>query len=710
MDGGEDRTFKANFTGEGVTMLQDRVKEKLRELMGDYSDDTLAEYVVVLLRNGRRKDEAAKELQVFLGDDNDAFVSWLWDHLSSNLHLYVQPKAASSKDDARSTRSAARGLPVHSVTSSIQVNHEPGAETQKTAVTHQKRDWGNQKRDWGTIGQGQSEAVPLRSVVANVSHAEEKDFHESHADERAFHKSHSVRRTRSPDMRNHRKRSRDADARSTKRASHPVVGAPRRLLQFAVRDAVRTVQPVTSSSEPASKRLRSVVSTLASDSTLDITHIRLQKTNSDLRIPGATAALRAAAEAAEDALKDSFSESVFSRLGRMPTINSTEQSPARREQDLEGKEYENIDNIQAENQVEFYERNQHGGSDVYMRDRRTEEATGSIPNIDEYDHKSAVRCNGLGSHRSALPASGGKESLVLGYVRGASEVRSRRLIAQGPQAGSGRRPSEKILNVSGNTNTQKLPTHANRDAIAFDPQVPMEKVADARKSRVKIAHANDMSMMTDKSKDLIQPSPMLEAQKASSGAAGSNTTGQPEGGPDSRTVFVSNVHFGASKDALSRHFNMFGAVLKTHIVTDGVTGQSTGSAYIEFLHKESAEQALTLNGTSFMSRILKVVRKSFNEATQLPGLARASWGSPFASRLIRTAYPRPTFPGAIRGRLPLRGVARSLQWKRGAADSTDAGKPSQTAPAAPGNQSVTPTTRSFTYTRTEPKPNDGAMA
>ena len=42
MDGGEGRTFKANFTAEGVKMLQDRVKEKLRELMGDYSDDTLA--------------------------------------------------------------------------------------------------------------------------------------------------------------------------------------------------------------------------------------------------------------------------------------------------------------------------------------------------------------------------------------------------------------------------------------------------------------------------------------------------------------------------------------------------------------------------------------------------------------------------------------------------------------------------------------------
>lgn len=282
------------------------------------------------------------------------------------------------------------------------------------------------------------------------------------------------------------------------RASHPVIGAPRRLLQFAVRDAVRTLQPVASSSESASKRLRSVVSTLASDSTLDITHIRLQKTNSDLKIPGATAALRAAAEAAEDALKDSFSGSVFSRLGRMPTINSNEESLARREKDPEGEEYENIDNMQGEKQVDFYERNQHGGGDAYMRDRRTEEATGSTPNIDESDHTSSVRYNVLGSRRSALTASG--ESLVLGYKRGASEVRSGRLIAHGIYTGSRPRPSEKILNVSGHTSTQKLPTHETRD-VPVDPQVPMaKKVADARNSHVKISHANDMAMMTDKSK------------------------------------------------------------------------------------------------------------------------------------------------------------------------------------------------------------------
>ncbi|KAJ1271487.1 hypothetical protein BS78_06G131100 [Paspalum vaginatum] len=703
MDGGESRTFKVNFTGEGVTLLQDRVKEKLRELMGDYSDDTLAKYVVVLLRNGRCKDEAAKELQVFLGDDNDAFVSWLWDHLSSNLHLYVQPKAATSNDDAKSTRSAARELPARTLTSSIQVNCEPEAETPKTARAHQKRDWQRSGCD-------QLEAVPLRSVVASVSHAEEKAFHEPHAEERPSHKSHAVRQNRSPDKHNHRKRSRETDARSTKRASQPVIDAPRRLLQFAVRDAVKTVQPVTPRSESGSKRLRSVVSTMTSDSTLDITHIRLHKTNSDLRISGATAALRAAAEAAEDALKDNVSGSVFNRLGRMPTINSSVESPALRDRNPEYEEYEN--NRIAKNQAELYERNQYGGSDAYMHDRETEEATGSVPSIVEYGNTSTVRYNGSGGRRSILPASGGKESLVVGYVRGAAEVRSRRLIAQGPHHGSGPGPSEKILNVSSNTSTQKFLTQETGDAVAFYPQPQVlteKKVAEARKSNVKIAHSNDITM-TDKSKDLIQPGSMLEAQKASSVAAESNTTGQSEGGPDSRTVFISNVHFGATKDALTRHFNKFGAVLKTLIVTDGVTGQSTGSAYIEFLHKESAEQALTLNGTSFMSRILKVIRKSSAEVTQLPGLPRASRGSPFASRLIRTAYPRPTFAGAIRGRLPLRGGARSLQWKRGATDPADAGKPNQTTPAAPGNQLVTPTTRSFTYTRTEPKPNDGAMA
>lgn len=36
-----DQTFRVNFSAEGVALLRERIKEKLREFMGDYTDDTL---------------------------------------------------------------------------------------------------------------------------------------------------------------------------------------------------------------------------------------------------------------------------------------------------------------------------------------------------------------------------------------------------------------------------------------------------------------------------------------------------------------------------------------------------------------------------------------------------------------------------------------------------------------------------------------------
>lgn len=42
--------------------------------------------MIVLLRNGRRKDEAMNELNVFLGDDSDSFVSWYLYYFSNFLH------------------------------------------------------------------------------------------------------------------------------------------------------------------------------------------------------------------------------------------------------------------------------------------------------------------------------------------------------------------------------------------------------------------------------------------------------------------------------------------------------------------------------------------------------------------------------------------------------------------------------------------------
>lgn len=37
----DDLTFRVNFGGDGVEKLRERVKDKLKEFMGDYTDDTL---------------------------------------------------------------------------------------------------------------------------------------------------------------------------------------------------------------------------------------------------------------------------------------------------------------------------------------------------------------------------------------------------------------------------------------------------------------------------------------------------------------------------------------------------------------------------------------------------------------------------------------------------------------------------------------------
>lgn len=37
----DDRTFRVNFSDDGVANLRERVTDKLKEFMGDYTDDTL---------------------------------------------------------------------------------------------------------------------------------------------------------------------------------------------------------------------------------------------------------------------------------------------------------------------------------------------------------------------------------------------------------------------------------------------------------------------------------------------------------------------------------------------------------------------------------------------------------------------------------------------------------------------------------------------
>ena len=93
------------------------------------------------------------------------------------------------------------------------------------------------------------------------------------------------------------------------------------------------------------------------------------------------------------------------------------------------------------------------------------------------------------------------------------------------------------------------------------------------------------------------------------------------------------------------------------------------------------------------------------EAVPVMTWSRIVRGSPFAAaRFARAPFARGT-PGAFRPRLPIKPGARSFQWKRDAqATPADAGA------SVTGNNVSSPTVRSLTYVRTEPKSEGNAAS
>ncbi|KAI7738703.1 hypothetical protein M8C21_013785, partial [Ambrosia artemisiifolia] len=589
-ESGDDLTFKIIFSGDGAGRLRERVKEKLKEFMGDYTDDTLVEYVIVLLKNGRRKEEARNELNVFLGDDSDSFV--LWDHLQSNLNLYAQSKEPRLTDEQVSKQNP--------------LSESEVTKSDKLSKSRRIKDWKGVIRD-------PAEPPPLRSAVTANVHADDANH---------------LHRSTSPQPLIQRKRGRSGKTDHTDEGSQvkretvsksTIGGASRRLLQFAVRDAVGTSRPSGLTSEPSFKRLRSAVSTHTDDSTLED---RPPKIRSLARVPKAMAvAIKAVAEAAQDVVKVKSSGNVFDRLGH----NSTD----------------------ASNTI----------------DRFAED----------------------GKHEADVPTNSGEHVGDVSMMEhdGISKIPHR----------AENIPVAKMANIYSNVNKPKGVSDLDHQKLVQETEFG----AGNNSNPATVSNGNGVPVIH------IQK----ELHQKTLPSVGLNSIGKSTEDVDSRTIFVSNVHFAATKDSLSRHFNKFGDVLKVVILTEAATGQPKGSAYVEFMTKEAAENALSLDCTSFMSRILKVVKKNSSQQQEVVASVtawpRGAWGSPFvASRFGRTPFPRGGIPSAYRSRLPIKGGARSLQWKRDAQNSPSDSISSPTAIPSP-----TTTFRSLTYVRTEAaKPNN----
>ncbi|KAF3331100.1 Polyadenylate-binding protein 2 [Carex littledalei] len=581
MDG---ENFKGNFTTEGVSMLQERLREKLRELMEDYTDESLMDYVIVLLRNGRSKDDAIKELDVFLGDQSTPFVSWLWEHLSLNSHLYGNEEAPSPSSISNSANDNGRKRDLSKKLISSTYDSTDKMEADTASRKEGRRDW--HKR-------GQQEMFPLRNVVTHILHGEERNKQSSSSLKQcdSSSKTHDIK-----------KRLREDDEQQPQKRGGVFLNVSHRLLQSAVRDAVKPVPHAlrtSNLSEPASKRFQSVVLTSPKEKNPDASaDFRAPRKRSTLNASGSLIAIKAAAEAAESTSKPRNYKSVFDRL-------------ATRKPDSEKRL------VEREN-VEF---DRFEASKNYDLDRDDEMA--ELDGQKEMTHQSTFAVDNLDDD----------------FVKEMSPKQDPMNVAS----------FDESMDLSVNDETCEGPFSREKENINTSV---MPKVEECCTPDIKEENVDAPK----------------EFQNSSIQVPASYATSHPLDDVDSRTVIVSNVNFGATKDALSRHFNKFGAVLKVVIINDPTTGQPTGSACVEFLNKESAELALSVNGTSFMSRIVKVIKRNSHEAAQFLGWPRGGRvGSSFGM------YPR---GAAFRGRPPIKPGARSLQWKRGtssvASTNTDA--------------------------------------
>ncbi|KAI4333153.1 hypothetical protein L6164_017994 [Bauhinia variegata] len=667
--GSEDRDDdnlreEVRFAVDGEAKLKQIVNEKLTEIMG-YTDDSLVEYVMVLIRNRRGKEAMTRKLDVFLGDDLDSFVSWLWDHLASHSDLYLQPEAL--HDEAPKIKD------ISEVQDGGDVSQHLNSESERSSKLSRRRH-----KDWKGLARGGAEPPPLRS----------SDVDNTHLDEKTQPKVNRSSRSSPPTSPVRRKRNRADEQQKTKRdaVSQATVSAPRRLLQFAVRDAVATSRSPNSITpvEPSLKRLRSVVSTSSGDSSLVDRPQRIQSVSRVVN-PMATV-IKAVAEAAEDVIKVKSSRSVFDRLGRG-------MDPSAGSGQLE-------DNYQSQEQNQYEYSGQQYDADMTMLKCETD----SISDNEGCDDVDIMGQGVTGT--SQIDSSGGNRVDNLPMVqnkvaKNADDSMNLKWNRDQEQLAAAPNPSHKVVNFSANVNTWKPAQYQESRVVAevggHDTAV---SGTGAPKSGLLLKeNANPMKIINGNANPAVDI--QKEAQKTQLSISGSSAAGRPLEDADSRTIFVSNVHFAATKDSLSRHFNKSGEVLKVVIVTDAMTGQPKGAAYVEFMRKEAADNALSLDGTSFMSRILKVVKKS---AAQQESASVVAWphmtrGSPFPpARFSRVPFAR-GMPGAFRPRPPLRIGARSLQWKRDAQGTT-----SDNGASSNAGSMAAPAPRSLTYVRPESKP------
>eukprot|EP01088_Endostelium_zonatum_P019994 TRINITY_DN7161_c0_g1_i1.p1 TRINITY_DN7161_c0_g1~~TRINITY_DN7161_c0_g1_i1.p1 ORF type:complete len:237 (+),score=69.47 TRINITY_DN7161_c0_g1_i1:66-776(+) len=116
---------------------------------------------------------------------------------------------------------------------------------------------------------------------------------------------------------------------------------------------------------------------------------------------------------------------------------------------------------------------------------------------------------------------------------------------------------------------------------------------------------------------------LTEGGQAATAAAPAGYNGYSDGSNlpqsksvDVRSVYIGNVDYSSTPEELQTLFQSCGLIKRVTILCDKFTGHPKGYAYIEFAEEESVNNAMSLDGSFFHQRQIKVNPKR----TNLPGV------------------------------------------------------------------------------------------
>ncbi|MCO5564023.1 hypothetical protein L7F22_017678 [Adiantum nelumboides] len=767
-------TFSLDVGGHGATVLRNNILNKLSEFMGSYTDDVLAEYVVVLVSHGKQRAQAIKDLEAFLGDRSEFFVSWLWEHLGSNMHLYTasppddsSPNQDWGGDEAEGeNEDAVKSLDASEQTKDTSLQSLPQSKGGRIISLKSKPSKTHSRRELNSYSSRVSESGLTQSLSGSVR---------------------ATKRQRSPDSWLQPERI------ASEKQKAPRVSASMRLLQSAVREAVapatghlkRSVREAVSSvwetsafvrastvptasrskqSESTLKRLQSVVSADFENSEVASVQQPPRRSKaarkSQRAVPAIMMAMKAAAAAAEDVTKvrGRHSGNIWDRLGKKSADSGDvrdeeyERFGEDSEEAVEDRYMSHCDDEQSRKKprVDHDEMLSEGSleddaalsdsgfdkyqgqtassrnvyavqGDKYQRKERNDEGFMSEDDVEEGED---IRARD--SRRQSREESVTVEYRLARNMDGAKKEPHKQ---KGSSPASGlANSSQKIVNISVNVNTWKpgafdnsgsndqpatlpaqnqLQEQADKPYAASTPSGNELQEDNADNLHIPAAVQPARELQQELSIQLAKPAEAAKVPKpVSSAALAAVKQTRKLDDAESRTVFVTNIHFAAPKESVMAHFASCGDIGRIVMLTDGATGQPKGSAYIEFKTKDATDRALALNDSSFYSRALKVVRKdaaiqAIQEMNPLihPALIRRP--IPMALRLPPGILRAP--PYLVQRRFPPAmprpyGNFPSLQWKRdGPASTTGSLRPGFNVPVRP--------VRSHSYVRSSgPQP------